>query len=236
MAQITRYYQHLLRRRDKPNYVENVRDIYSAEELQSLLEACNPAERVRYFFFLLTGERDKEVRYTTWDDVDFSRKCVRVTAKKQLDFKPKDKEEREIPIPAALLSALKEYKAEGSKNNPYGLLFPTSQGQPDKKFENKLKRIACRAGLNCERCISKYGNRCSMGPYCGKWFLHKFRHTFATNCLEAGISVRSLQEWLGHSDLSSTMIYLKYVRRDDLYDIIDRSAMADVATSILSCA
>ncbi len=227
---------NLLRKNDKPNYVENIRDIYSAEELQALLEACNPAERIRYLFFLLTGERDKEVRYTTWDDVDFSRRCVRVTAKKQLNFKPKDKEEREILIPAALLSALKEYKAEGHKNNPYGLLFPTSQGRPDKKFENKLKRIAFQAGLNCERCVSKYGNRCSTGPHCGKWFLHKFRHTFATNCLEAGISVRTLQEWLGHSDLSSTMIYLKYVRRDGLYDIIDKSAMADVANSVLDCA
>jgi integrase/recombinase XerD len=56
------------------------------------------------------------------------------------------------------------------------LLFPTSQGRPDKKFENKLKRIARRAGLNCGRCISKFDNKCSEGPHCSKWFLHKFRH------------------------------------------------------------
>jgi integrase len=58
------------------------------------IKACDPDERVRYLFFLLTGERDKEVQFTTWDDVDFSRRCVRVTEKKALGFKPKDKEER----------------------------------------------------------------------------------------------------------------------------------------------
>ncbi len=43
---------NLLRKNDKPNYVENIRDIYSAEELQALLEACNPQnESVISFFF-----------------------------------------------------------------------------------------------------------------------------------------------------------------------------------------
>jgi len=88
----------------------------------------------------LTGERDKEVRYSTWSDIDFNRKRVRVTAKKHLGFKPKDKEEREIPIPEALVAALKEYKTRQSGPNPHSLIFPTSEGKPDKKFENKLKR------------------------------------------------------------------------------------------------
>jgi integrase/recombinase XerD len=39
--------------------------------------------------------------------------------------------------------------------------------------------------------------------------LHKFRKTFATFHHEHGISVRTLQNWLGHSDLETTMAYLK---------------------------
>ncbi|MGH9604832.1 MAG: tyrosine-type recombinase/integrase [Terracidiphilus sp.] len=176
----------LLQGRDKPSFVTNMREMYQPEDLEALFRACDPEERIRYLFFLLTGERDKEVRYTSWSDIDFNRKCVRVTAKKQLGFKPKDKEEREIPVPAALLDALREYKARQTGFNLNDLVFPTSEGRPDKKLENKLKRIACRAGLNCGRCTSKYGNKWSEGPYCGKWFLHKFRHTFATNSLEEG--------------------------------------------------
>ena len=156
-----------------------------------------------------------------------------MTAKKQLGFKPrfkpKDKEEREIPVPSSLLKALREYKARQSGPNPHNLVFPTARGKPDKKFENKLKRIARREGLNCGHCVSRHGNKCAEGPHCGKWFLHKFRHTYATICLENGVSVRTLQEWLGHSDLESTMIYLKYVRRKDIQRLVDASELAVLA-------
>lgn len=80
----------LLKPRDKPKFVANVREMYQPEDLEALFKACSGEEKVLYMFFLLTGERDKEVRYSTWDDVDFRRKCVRVTAKKHLGFKPKD--------------------------------------------------------------------------------------------------------------------------------------------------
>lgn len=83
----------VLEKGDKPNYVENRREMYQQEDLEALFRACNPDEKIRYLFFLLTGERDKEVRYTAWSDIDFKRRCVWVTSKKQLGFKPKDKEE-----------------------------------------------------------------------------------------------------------------------------------------------
>lgn len=223
----------LLKPRDKPKFVSNVREMYQPEELAALLKACSSDERVLYMFFLLTGERDKEVRYTTWSDIDFRRKCVRVTAKKHLGFKPKDKEEREIPVPSLLLTALKEYKVRQAGPNPNDLIFPTSQGRPDKKFENKLKRIARRGKLNCGHCQSKHGNKCSEGPHCSKWYLHKFRHTFATTNLEHGVSIRTVQEWLGHSDLESTMVYLKFVRHKDIQKLLDTSQMAELAAESL---
>lgn len=221
----------LLKSRDMPKYVDSIREMYKPEELGALFKACDPDEKVRYLFFLLTGERDKEVQFTTWDDIDFPRRCVRVTEKKALGFKPKDKEEREIPVPTTLLEALKEYRSRQDGENPRNLVFPTSNGRPDKKFENKLKNIAYQAGLNCGQCTSRFKHRCSSGPHCGKWFLHKFRHTFATASLENGHSIRTVQEWLGHSDLESTMAYLKYVRREDVHQMVDAGQFAGLAAS-----
>jgi site-specific recombinase XerD len=40
------------------------------------------------------------------------------------------------------------------------------------------------------------------------WF-DKFRATFATWSLWAGVDLRTVQQWLGHSDMESTMRYLK---------------------------
>jgi integrase/recombinase XerD len=40
-------------------------------------------------------------------------------------------------------------------------------------------------------------------------WLHEFRATFATRSLWAGVDLRTVQEWMGHTDLASTLRYLK---------------------------
>jgi integrase len=60
--------------------------------------------------------------------------------------------------------------------------------------------------------------------------LHKFRHTFATRNLQEGVcDIRTLQLWLGHSDLASTMVYLKAVRSKDVLHKINSSLLAEYA-------
>lgn len=222
----------LLHKRDWPKYVDPIRAIYEPEELTSLFAACDGGERTLFLFYLLSGMRDKEVRYCTWRDVDFRNHAVRVTAKTQWGFKPKNKEEREIPVPLSLILELKLHKGRQSKNNPNDLVFPTSTGEPDKKHEWKLKRIAYNAGLNCGRCLSRHGNKCSEGEFCSHWFLHKFRHTFATRNLQEHVcDIRSLQLWLGHSDLASTMVYLKAVRNKDVATRVNGSELAAYAAA-----
>jgi integrase/recombinase XerD len=88
------------------------------------------------------------------------------------------------------------------------LLFPTRSGKPHGHMLRRLQSLALKAGLNCGECVNKKGLECSEEPVCSVWGLHKFRRTFATMHSEAGVSARTIQKWLGHSDLSTTLRYL----------------------------
>jgi len=94
----------------------------------------------------------------------------------------------------------------------------------------KLKAVAHRGKLNCGHCAVPHKiNRCGEGPYCGRWFLHKFRHTYATRHLQDGIDIRTLQQWMGHRDIASTMVYLKGVRNADVQARINKGSLAAFA-------
>jgi integrase/recombinase XerD len=87
-------------------------------------------------------------------------------------------------------------------------VFPTKGGKPDHHFLRRLKRIAQRAGLNCGECRDRSGRSCGKFAVCKAWGLHKFRKTFATMHSEAGVPPATIQRWLGHSDLVTTLRYL----------------------------
>jgi integrase/recombinase XerD len=225
----------LLNSADWPSFVETVRPIYEDSELATLFRACSTAEEMRFKFYLMSGFRDAEGRFVTWRDVDFKHLAVRVTAKPHWGFHPKNWEEREVPVPQKLIAILRAFKpTDASPDDP---LFPSGTGKPDGAMLEKLKTVAHRAKLNCGHCIVKHKledgtikiNRCAAGPYCGRWFLHKFRHTYATRHLQDGIDIRTLQQWMGHRDIASTMVYLKGVRNSDVQARINRGSLAAFA-------
>jgi hypothetical protein len=55
------------------------------------------------------------------------------------------------------------------------------------------------------------------------FWLHKFRATFATRCLWAGFDLRTVQQWPGHSDIESTMRYLKPSRSAGTNEKVQRN-------------
>ena len=225
----------LLTSADWPSFVETVRPIYEDAELAKLFKTCAPEEEVRFKFYLISGFRDAEGRFVTWRDVDFKHLAVRVTAKPHWGFHPKNWEEREVPVPQKLIAMLQRFRPKDA--SPDAPLFPSATGRPDGAMLEKLKAVAHRGKLNCGHCVVKHRledgtikiNRCADGPYCTRWFLHKFRHTYATRHLQDGIDIRTLQQWLGHRDIASTMVYLKGVRNSDVQARINKGSLAAFA-------
>jgi integrase len=180
----------LVGKNDWPRYTEEEPEMYEQAELDKLFKACDAEERLWYEFFLMTGMREQEVMHTYWADVNLSAATVRVSHKPDRGWTPKAYKEREIPIPSKLVKSLKAWKARSDKT--CSLVFPTAGCNPKLDFLDCLKAVAERAKLDEDN-----------------FWLHKFRATFATKCLWAGVDLRTVQQWLGHSDMESTMRYLK---------------------------
>jgi integrase/recombinase XerD len=201
---------------DIPNYVDPAPDFYTKEQLANFFAACSPEEKVRYLFFLFTGCREREVTYACWSDLRFAPASLPgedpetsifvVQPKLDLKFSPKTSETRDVPIDDKLVKALKAHRAVHPSTR---LIFTTAKGKPEGHFLAKLKAIALRAGVNCGQCKSKRGKSCATHPVCNEWTLHKFRRTWATLHLRAGVSTYELQDWIGHSDQEMLKRYAK---------------------------
>ena len=188
----------LMKKGDWPDYVDTIRPVYEPEELQAMFKAATEDEATLLKFLLGSGFRDQEIRYVEWKDIDFRHHDVRVKAKPHWRFTPKNWEERVVPLPVGLIERLRKRK-EARSATPNQLVFPNGRGKPDSEMDMIVKRVAERAKLNCKQCVTEHNNKCAEGPYCMNFFLHKFRHTFATNHLRDGVDIRTVQAWLGPS-------------------------------------
>jgi integrase/recombinase XerD len=166
-------------------YTEKIVRAYRDDELQKLFAVTDPEEQLLYNFFLATGAREQEIQYATWSDVDLEDGIFTVRDHPEFGFVPKDREMREIPVPAELVKRLK------ARERTSNLIFPKN-GKPNGHMLRTLKSLAKVAGVDPK--------------ICG---LHVFRKTFATRLHRAGIDARSIQRLLGHGDLATTLAYLE---------------------------
>jgi integrase/recombinase XerD len=192
----------IVNKNDWPKFTQEEPEVYEKDDLDKLFAACEPGERLLFEFYLMTGMREQEVIYTTWNDVSFTRQTVTVRWKPDYGWTPKNFKEREIPIPEKLV---KELKAAKLKAKTCPLVFHTSGCLPKFDALHILKATAKRAELNADA-----------------FWLHKFRSTFATWSLWAGVDLRTVQNWMGHVDMESTMRYLKPSRSQAVRDKVNQ--------------
>jgi len=100
---------------------------------------------------------------------------------------------------------LKEYPHRpGSR-----FVFPSPRGNREQHMLDKCKNIAERAKLNTE-----------------KFDLKTFRSTYATRMLRSGFDPRTVQHWMGHKSLETTMRYLAPAK--DVHDRLNKVQIAGI--------
>ena len=186
----------------RPKYEKKLPTTYSPEEFKAILEAAEPRLRLVLSVALKCGLREKEIMHLQWSDISEHTSTLRVKGKPLWGFKVKDSEERDVPVPSDLLKELRRWHESQPEKE---LLFGTAKDRPDGHLLRTLKRTAKDAGLNCNRCE---GCKASVNE-CQDWQLHKFRRSYLTTLLRNGLDLRTVQALAGHSDLASTMRYLR---------------------------
>ena len=155
-------------------------------------------DRVMLEVLYATGLRVSELVSLRLDQLNLRQGVIRVIGK--------GNKERLVPLGEESLDWLNRYirdvRPDFFKGQPDATLFPSNRGTPQTRqtFWYAIKRYAILAGIN--KPISP----------------HVLRHAFATHLLNHGADLRVVQMLLGHSDISTTQIYI-HVARERLKDI-----------------
>ena len=179
----------------------NVLDEKQAERLVEAPEGDGMAAlRDRAMLELLYGAglRVGELVGLNVRDVDIGLGILRVRGK--------GKKERLVPIAGEALTALQKYMDARAGRPAAEAVFLSRLGcrLDQRSVRRLLRKYSCKAGLNAR-----------VTP-------HTLRHSYATHLLNRGADLRSLQELLGHSSLSTTQVYT-HLTMAALRAIYDRS-------------
>lgn len=191
---------------ESPRMEKKLPRVLTTDEVEKLLSQPSPGEH--------NGLRDRamlELLYASG---------IRVSELVSLnitDFEPqvgflrcrgKGMKERIVPIGSVAINYVNEYldksRARLLKNNGEPALFVNHHGRRMTRqgFWKILKKYALKSNIH------------------GEVTPHTLRHSFATHLIENGADLRSVQEMLGHSDISTTQIYTQITKRKirEVYD------------------
>ena len=200
MSALRFLYKKTLKRRDIayddlifPKTPQKLPVVLSPEEVTRLIEAApNLLHRTILMVLYGTGIRRTEASLLKVSDINSERMVIHV-------HQGKGSRDRDVPMTPKLLDILREY---WRWKRPKVYLFPSTSGHrggehpiSDKTVWYAVTEAGKRAGIQKR-----------IGP-------HTLRHSFATNLMEAGTDLRTIQLLMGHAHLEDTTVYLHLSQR-----------------------
>ena len=171
-------------------------EVLTIPQVHSIIEATK-TERMRVFFWTVytMGLRLNEGLHLQVGDIDAARGMVHI-------HRGKGAKDRYIPIPTSTLLMLRKYWVTHRHKQ---FLFPAdgrnhvlSQGKAS-EAKGPMSETAVQGAMKLITKQINFGKKIST---------HTLRHSYATHLLEAGVSLKVIQQYMGHSSLATTMIYL----------------------------
>lgn len=174
--------------------------VFSPEEVWALVRAAaSEQDAAIYLTAAFTGLRLGELLALRWRDVDFAGSTIRVRASYASGHltTPKSGKVRAVPLAPDVAQALAQLGQRRHWVGADDLVFAGEVGfyLDGSALSRRYKAALKRAGLRPLR-------------------FHDLRHTFGTRMI-AKADIRRVQEWMGHSNIQTTMKYLHYAPREE---------------------
>jgi integrase len=189
---------------DKPRAAERDGEIrfLNVEELEALIRAVpddelGALERVLYRTAAMAGLRRGELLALRWRDVDWPAGLIRVRrnyTRGEFGTPKSRRSSRAVPLADLLAAELERHFQRSRFRSDDDLVF----GHPQLGTVLDSSKLRKRFTVARERAGVRHIR------------FHDLRRTFGTRMAAAGAPLRAIQEWLGHSDLRTTLIYADY--------------------------
>ena len=181
--------------------------VLSRAEVKRLLYAVqHPVRRMALTTIYALGLRLGEGLHLQSSHIDSARQMVWVRS-------GKGAKDRRVPLPKPLLLRLRHYWKHERPASSLPLLFVSAEGKPIHETTLQKTFTAAQEELNLPRRAT----------------IHTLRHSYATHLVEHGISLRTIQDVLGHKSLHTTEVYMHVTvpGTERLQEVLDR-LMADL--------
>jgi integrase/recombinase XerD len=172
--------------------VTTLPEVLTIAQVHSIIDACTTQRMAVYFWTVYSlGLRMQEGLNLQVGDVDAKRGMVHV-------HRGKGAKDRYIPLPSSTLQLLRLFWVTHKHKR---LLFPADGRKHTgmSTAQTPMSPTAVQGAMKLITTQIDFGKKVS---------IHTLRHSYATHLLEARISLKVIQKYLGHSSLQTTLIYL----------------------------